>query len=109
MSRKSSRQQQAKLPVATVIYYGPDDKTATKAAVTIIKRWGEEPAAMNRWWGMNVARDPNIQKEIADFIREQGARSVVVTDGVFGCPHEEGIDFPVGVDCPFCPFWKGKQ
>jgi hypothetical protein len=26
-----------------------------------------------------------------------------------GCPHEEGEDFPVGEDCPFCPFWKGKQ
>ena len=26
-----------------------------------------------------------------------------------GCPHEEGEDFPLGEDCPFCPFWKGKQ
>ena len=26
-----------------------------------------------------------------------------------GCPHEEGEDFPEGEDCPFCPFWKGKQ
>jgi hypothetical protein len=26
-----------------------------------------------------------------------------------GCPHEEGEDFPHGEDCPFCPFWKGKQ
>lgn len=26
-----------------------------------------------------------------------------------GCPHEEGEDFPVGENCPFCPFWKGKQ
>ena len=24
-------------------------------------------------------------------------------------PHEEGLDFPNGEDCPFCPFWKGKQ
>ncbi|HEY2587148.1 MAG TPA: hypothetical protein VGI81_15480 [Tepidisphaeraceae bacterium] len=26
-----------------------------------------------------------------------------------GCPHEEGIDFPLGQECPFCPFWHGKQ
>jgi len=24
-------------------------------------------------------------------------------------PYEEGEDFPPGEDCPFCPFWKGKQ
>jgi hypothetical protein len=32
-----------------------------------------------------------------------------MSDGNMGCPHEEGLDFPVGEDCPFCPFWKGKQ
>lgn len=33
----------------------------------------------------------------------------LATDGNIGCPHEEGEDFPSGEDCPFCPFWKGKQ
>jgi hypothetical protein len=33
----------------------------------------------------------------------------VATDRNMGCPHEEGKDFPVGGDCPFCPYWKGKQ
>ena len=28
--------------------------------------------------------------------------------GNMGCPREEGEDFPMGGDCPFCPFWKGK-
>jgi hypothetical protein len=28
---------------------------------------------------------------------------------VIGCPHEEGIDFPEGQECPYCPFWRGKQ
>jgi hypothetical protein len=32
-----------------------------------------------------------------------------LSDGNMGCPHEEGQDFPHGEDCPFCPFWKGKQ
>jgi hypothetical protein len=22
---------------------------------------------------------------------------------------EEGLDFPHGEDCPFCPFWKGNR
>jgi hypothetical protein len=32
-----------------------------------------------------------------------------MSDGNMGCPHEEGEDFPEGGDCPFRPFWRGKQ
>ena len=95
--------------MATVAYYGPDDKMPTEVAVGIVKRWGEEPEELKRWWGKDVARDLGIQKEVDDFIKAHGAKSVVVTDGIIGCPHEEGIDFPLGRDCPYCPFWRGKQ
>jgi hypothetical protein len=40
---------------------------------------------------------------------EYGVESVAMTEGNMGCPHEEGPDFPHGEDCPFFPFWKGKQ
>ena len=90
-------------------YYGPDDKTPTKVAVGIVKRWGQEPVELKRWWGKDVAGDLGIQKEVADFIKKHEARSVVITDGIIGCPHEEGIDFPIGEGCPYCPFWRGKQ
>jgi hypothetical protein len=109
MSQKGRQRGRAKLPVATVAYYGPDDKTPTKVAVGIVKRWGEEPEVLKRWWGKDVARDLGIQKEIADFIKAHRARSVVITNGIIGCPHEEGIDFPIGQDCPYCAFWRGKQ
>ena len=56
-----------------------------------------------------MARDPVIQRQVADFIAAYRARSVVVTEGIIGCPHEEGIDFPSGQECPYCPFWRGKQ
>src|SRR5438270_621056 len=36
-------------------------------------------------------------------------QTVAMSEGNLGCPHEEGEDFPLGGDCPFCPFWKGKQ
>lgn len=109
MSKKRKCQEKVTLPVTTVAYYGPDDKTPTKVAVGIIKRFGEEPIALKRWVGKDVARDLGIQREIANFIKANNARSVVVTDGIIGCPHEEGVDFPIGEDCPFCPFWSGKQ
>ncbi|MFQ6121971.1 MAG: hypothetical protein ACE5LA_02800 [Dehalococcoidales bacterium] len=33
MSKRKKQRQKGKLPVVTVAYYGPDDKTATKVAV----------------------------------------------------------------------------
>lgn len=96
-------------PVATITFYGPDDKTLTKVAVGIVDKEGEEPSALQRWAGPNVANGPRVQAEIKAFIQEHGAKSVAITNGVIGCPHEEGIDYPLGEDCPFCPFWRGKQ
>jgi hypothetical protein len=106
MKGRPSRQ----FPVATIAFYGPDDKTPTKIAVGITEKEGdEEPTALQRWAGPNVASDPQVHAEIKAFIQEHKVKSVVITDGVIGCPHEEGIDYPLGEDCPFCPFWKGKQ
>jgi hypothetical protein len=33
-------------------------------------------------------------------------KEVVMTGGIVGCPHEEGIDYPLGEDCPHCPYWS---
>ena len=44
-----------------------------------------------------------------EFFTEHGVKSVATSEGNMGCPHEEGEDFPEGEDCPFCPFWAGKQ
>ncbi|MFC1971365.1 hypothetical protein ACFLV0_05525 [Chloroflexota bacterium] len=33
----------------------------------------------------------------------------MVTEGIIGCPHEEDMDFTPGQECPYCPFWRGKQ
>jgi len=109
MSKKSKERGKAKLPVVTVAYYGPDDKTATKVAVGLVKEWGKGPVELKRWWGQDVTRDIGIQRQVADFIVIHRAKSVVVTEGIIGCPHEEGIDFPSGQECPYCPFWRGNQ
>jgi len=39
---------------------------------------------------------------------DTGAKSVVMTDRIIGCPHEEGIDYE-GSTCPDCPFWVGRD
>jgi hypothetical protein len=95
-------------PIATLAYYGPDDQTVTKIAVGIFESEDAEPI-LERWIGPDVVTNPEVQAQIAGFIEAHGVQEVAVTDGVLGCPHEEGIDFPEGQECPYCPFWRGKQ
>ncbi len=95
-------------PIGTVALYGPDDQRTTKIVAAVIKRAGAEPI-LERWVGTKVKEDPKTQRRIQDFMHKHRVQSVVATDRNMGCPHEEGEDFPRGEDCPFCPFWKGKQ
>ena len=88
--------------------YGPDDRTTTKIVAGVILREGAEPVLM-RWVGTNVMENARVQQELKEFFTKHGVKQVAMTDGNLGCPHEEGIDFPNGEDCPFCPFWAGKQ
>jgi hypothetical protein len=114
--RKSALQKRAKrgfrgYPVATVAFYGPDDTTATKIAVGIVGGEDAEPSLLERWYsqGADVRTDPEVESQVLEFIRQHEVRSVVVTDGIIGCPHEEGIDYPEGTSCPKCPFWAGRD
>ncbi|MCA9983008.1 MAG: hypothetical protein KDE59_01895 [Anaerolineales bacterium] len=97
-------------PIATISYYGPDDKTATKAAVGIVYSDKKE-VQMHRWFNedLDVRRDPVINEAIFHLIEEKAAASVVRLTEINGCPHEEGVDYPAGEDCPHCPFWAGRE
>ena len=95
-------------PIGTVAYYGPDDKTATKIAAGVIVAEHAEPI-MERWVATNILEDEKIGREVLRFLAKHGVKRVVITDGVLGCPHEEGEDYPRGTDCPFCPFWARKN
>jgi hypothetical protein len=107
-ARHPRPEQQVEYPVGTVAFYGPDDRRTTKIAAGVIEQEGAEPI-MKRWVGTDVTTSPKVQQELQEFFRQHGVRSVGMSDGNMGCPHEEGEDFPLGEDCPFCPFWKGKQ
>jgi hypothetical protein len=106
--RKGQPQGQPRFPIGTVALYGPDGKTTTKIAAAVIRHEGAEPVS-KRWMGTDVTTSPKVQEELQAFFQQHGVRSVAMTEGNVGCPHEEGEDFPAGEDCPFCPFWKGKQ
>ena len=109
--RKKVKRGFAGYPVATIAYYGPDNQTASKVAVGIIQTEGGEAAVLERWFSasQDVRASPEILKEVLDFISSHGAKSVVATDGILGCPHEEGTDYPNGEKCPSCTYWATRD
>lgn len=95
-------------PIGTVALYGPDDTTTTKIVAGVLLKDDAEPI-IERWVEADILQDKKIAGEVRKFLAGYGVKEVVVTAGNLGCPHEEGKDFPVGQDCPFCPYWAGKQ
>ena len=99
-------------PIVTVAFYGPNDKLATKVVVSVFLAENNEPEVLGRWFSegdMDVRHDPAIGERILAFLKPYAPRSTVVTDGIIGCPHEEGTDYPEGTSCPQCPYWAGRD
>ena len=98
-------------PMATIAYYGPDDRVASKVAVGIILRKDGEVASLERWLSqtVDVRVEPSINQQIAEFLNSHGVKSVALADRIVGCPHEEGIDYPEGQPCPQCPYWANRD
>jgi hypothetical protein len=98
-------------PVATVAFYGPDAAMATKVAVGIVAGEGAEPRPLERWFSpdLDIRVDRAIGQQILGFIKQHGARSVVLSPGIVGCPHEEGVDYPAGQSCGRCPYWANRD
>jgi hypothetical protein len=109
--KKKTRRGFRGYPIATIAFYGPDNKRASKAVVAIVNAEGAESGALQRWFAEEgeVRADPAIASEILHFVRDHGAKSVVTTDRIIGCPHEEGIVYPEGQMCPQCPFWAYRD
>ena len=97
-------------PVATIALYGPDDTRATKLTAGIVPAENADVADLQRWFSedIDIRNDAAIAQEVLSFIEAAGSRSVVMTDRIIGCPHEEGIDYQ-GATCPACPFWAGRD
>lgn len=107
-SQTRSRSSSSQYPIGTVAMYGPDKQTTTKVVAGVIKWDGAEPI-LERWVGTNILNSPKMRQQMEKFFARYKVKSVATSDGNMGCPHEEGEDFPEGEDCPFCPYWSGKQ
>jgi hypothetical protein len=109
--RKRTQQGFRGYPLATVAYYGPDDRFASKVAVGIILEEDGDVAFLERWFSQDqdVRTDPTINQEIAEFVDRHQVKSVGIADRIIGCPHEEGKDYPLGESCPQCPYWANRD
>ena len=98
-------------PVATIAFYGPDDRKATKMVVGIVHSEGGEPNPLLRWLSEeeDLRNSLTILAEARAALEEHAVKSVAMADRIIGCPHEEGIDYPDGETCPRCPFWAGRD
>ncbi|MEX0713393.1 MAG: SEC-C domain-containing protein [Pirellulales bacterium] len=98
----------ATFPLGVVNKYGPDDKRTTQIVAGVILSADADPVL--EWFvGTNVEQDPKVARKIAAFFESYGVTKIARPNRNLGCPHEEGPDYPEGEDCPFCPFWRGKQ
>ncbi len=98
-------------PIATITFNGPDDRKATKVAVGIVKSDDAEVEPLERWYStdVDVRDDLSVVTAVETFLEAQQVKTVVMTDRLIGCPHEEGKDYPEGEACPSCPFWAGRD
>jgi hypothetical protein len=83
---------------------------ATKVAVGIVPSENAEVEELRDWKvdRGDIRSDPDIAREMLEFIEEHRVKSVAITDGIIGCPHQEGIDYD-GEWCPVCEFWHGRD
>ncbi len=108
---KKARVRSSGFPIATIAYYGPDDQFASKMTVGILDSY-ENIIEMKRWFSegdVDVRLDEAINQQIVEFLQEYDVYRVAMVDRIIGCPHEEGIDYPEGENCPECPFWADRD
>lgn len=108
--RKKARRGFRGYPLATLAFYGPDDRRASKVVAAIMEGEDDGPSQMRKWYSErdDVRHDLAIMSEVMAFIEKFGVLSVVMPDRIIGCPHEEGIDY-AGPVCPECPFWANRD
>jgi hypothetical protein len=108
---KRAKQGYQGYPIATISLYGPTAEFATKIVVAIFRDERQIAEPFERWFseGVDVRENSEVGEKVVALLEKHGVKSVVMTDRIMGCPHEEGIDYPEGKSCPKCPYWAGRD
>jgi hypothetical protein len=99
--RKKAKRGMRGWPAATIAFYGPDASRATKVVVGIVRSEHEEVSELGKWQIVHgdVRNDVAIAAAMLEFMERHGVLSVAMSNGIIGCPHQEGIDYE-GQWCP---------
>jgi hypothetical protein len=98
-------------PLGTIAFYGPDDQHATKIVIGFSPSAEDGITETRAFWNADadVRGDAQLLARVLKFLTDHKVKSLVMTDGICGCPHEVGIDYPEGSVCQYCTFWSGRE
>ncbi len=108
MKKASRRLPADKYPFASVALYGPDTGRATKMVAALFRdRKSRQADAIEKWAvdDGDVRVDRVVTAHFEAWLKQHGVKDTVRPERILRCPHEEGIDYPMGRTCPQCPFW----
>jgi len=91
-------------PIGTLAYYGPNNQICTRIIASVVNAPNAKPQ-FRYWQEPDVCTSPQVAAEIGEFFKLNSIQDVVMTEGVIGCPHDEGIDYPEDGICPDCLYW----
>lgn len=97
-------------PIASIAFYGETNLYASKMVCAVITHDGADAEPMKKWFSTSdIRKSEKIIGDVLAFIVEHGVKSVSMINGLIGCHHEEGIDYPKGETCPKCTYWRGRD
>ena len=111
MSKRKRAKRPRRSRFATLAYYGPNDQRASKVVAAVFREGQDEPLELRRWVSgrTDVRHDEKIGRQVTSFLKTHGVKRVAGLDRIIGGPHEEGLDYPQGKKCSFCPFWANRD
>ncbi len=101
-------------PIATIAYYGPTDKFATKVAVGIADKTNKV-VDLECWFSttLDIRLDDEVCQQIVTFMERHRVQRAAITDRIIGCHMRKGPIIPKVKSAPSAPFgqsgtWTGK-
>lgn len=96
-------------PLASLAFYGPTNRLATKLVLGITYSEGSDPELF-KWFNeaVDIRSNAKILDEVTKLLAAHKIKSVIVREKLLGCPHEEGIDYSEEW-CPQCTYWQNRD
>ena len=95
-------------PVGSITMYGPDRTKSFLIIASVFHDENTSEPTTKRWIGSSVRSDENVIRQMTEFFLMHAVKSVICFRENVGCIHQEGLDYPSGQTCPFCPYWRDK-